>query len=342
MSTPATSLLTTRGLTVGYPRGRGKPPLVALKDIDLDIAAGETVGIVGESGSGKSTLGNAILGVVRPTAGRIAFEGEDITHAGAARRRALTQHIQAVFQDPFGSLNPMRTIGKTLEEPLLAHRKLARRERADKVGEALLRVGLAAADADRYPGSFSGGQRQRIAIARALLLYPKLIICDEAVSALDLSVQAQILNLLRSLQQELNIALLFISHDMAVVRHVSDRVVILYAGKLMESGSTAEICDDPQHPYTQRLLAARPVPDPVEQRNRHQAGTPAVTAPVPAIGCPFRPKCPLATDVCANEPPVRRRDSRTVSCHAFPAPWESGGDSPVRRDPGATVAIDAD
>ncbi|HEV7978448.1 oligopeptide/dipeptide ABC transporter ATP-binding protein [Amycolatopsis sp.] len=337
MTTPATSLLTTRGLTVGYSRGRGKPPFVAVEGVDLDIAAGETVGIVGESGSGKSTFGNAILGVVRPTAGRIVFEGEDITHAGAARRRALTQHIQVVFQDPFGSLNPMRTIGKTLEEPLLAHQKLGRKERADKVGEALVRVGLTAADADRYPGGFSGGQRQRIAIARALLLEPKLIICDEAVSALDLSVQAQILNLLRSLQQELNIALLFISHDMAVVRHVSDRVVVLYAGKVMESGSAAEICDDPQHPYTQRLLAARPVPDPVEQRNRRQAGAPAVTAPVPTAGCPFRPQCPLATDICADDPPVRRRDSRTVSCHAFPA---SGGDSPAGRDPGTTVAAD--
>jgi ABC-type oligopeptide transport system ATPase subunit len=246
------------------------------------------VGVVGESGSGKSTLGNAVLGTVPAASGRIEFEGEDITRAGPSRRRELTRDLQVVFQDPFGSLNPMRTVGTTLEEPLLAHRRLPRRERAAQVAEALERVGLAATDARRHPSAFSGGQRQRIAIARALVLRPKLVVCDEAVSALDLSVQAQVLNLLRSQQQELGMSILFISHDTAVVRHVSDRVLVLYQGRLMESGPAAEVCSDPWHPYTRRLLAAAPVADPAEQRapGRRLSGgdraDPLVRLPVPA------------------------------------------------------------
>lgn len=263
-----TALLEISALNVRYPRGRGQEPLAALTDVDLTIAAGETVSVVGESGSGKSTLGRAVLGTVTPASGRIRFEGEDIVGAPAGRRRALTARISVVFQDPHGSLNPVRTVAQTLEEPLLAHRSLSRRERRSQVGDALERVGLDAAAAARYPAQFSGGQLQRIAIARALMLSPRLLICDEAVSALDLSIQAQILNLLRRLQHELGVSYLFISHDIAVVRHISSRVAVLYRGQLLEAGTVSEVCDHPRHPYTQALLAAVPLPDPVAQRAR--------------------------------------------------------------------------
>ncbi|WP_432840438.1 oligopeptide/dipeptide ABC transporter ATP-binding protein [Dactylosporangium sp. CA-092794] len=311
-----TELLSVRGLRVDYPQGRRRPPFTALRDVDLDVAPGETVGIVGESGSGKSTLGNAVLGTAPVTEGRIVFEGEDITRATRARRRRLTRDIQVVFQDPFGSLNPMRTIGQTLEEPLLVHRpQLGRRERRREVEAALVHVGLSAGDAARFPANFSGGQRQRIAIARALILRPKLIICDEAVSALDLSVQAKILNLLRELRQEFGMAYLFISHDMSVVRHMSDRVLVLYQGQAMERGPAADVCADPRHPYTVRLLAAAPVPDPVEQRLRRQVGPSAETAPPPRTGCPYRYRCGRADDACAAPLPVSRLGERTVHCH---------------------------
>jgi oligopeptide/dipeptide ABC transporter ATP-binding protein len=310
------SLLSVRGLRVDFSQGRRRPPFTALQEVDLDVAPGETVGIVGESGSGKSTLGNAVLGVVPVAAGRILFDGEEITTASKARRRRLTRDIQVVFQDPFGSLNPMRTIGQTLEEGLLVHRpELGRRERRLEVEAALGHVGLSAADAERFPANFSGGQRQRIAIARALIMRPKLIICDEAVSSLDLSVQAKILNLLQHLQHELGLAYLFISHDMSVVRHVADRVLVLYQGRAMESGPAAEVCNDPRHPYTKRLLAAAPVPDPVEQRLRRQESASVEAAPPPRTGCPFRNRCELATDVCAAPLPVSVIGERTVHCH---------------------------
>jgi peptide/nickel transport system ATP-binding protein len=312
MSSP---LLSIRGLTVTYSLGRRRGSVTALQNVDLDVAPGRTVAVVGESGSGKSTLGNAILGVVPATAGTITFSGEDITRAGASRRRELTKDIQVVFQDPFGSLNPMRTIGQTLEEPLLVHGSFTRRQRADQVGSALARVGLAPPDAARYPSSFSGGQAQRIAIARALLLHSKLIVCDEAVSALDLSVQAQILNLLSSLQKEFGLAYLFISHDMAVVQHLADRVLVLYQGRTMEAGPTKEICEDPQHPYTRRLFEAAPVPDPFVQRTRRLARAAQLRAGAATTGCPFRLQCPHASEVCASPPTPRSIGGRTIACH---------------------------
>jgi ABC-type oligopeptide transport system ATPase subunit len=251
-------LLEVRGLSVRYPRPGRRPPMAALDGVDLHVDAGQTMGIVGESGSGKTTLGNVILGLTHPAAGSVVLDGEDITSAGAKRRRELSRDLQIVFQDPYGSLNPMRTIAQTLEEPLLAHLSLNRRQRQVRVADALERVGLDRADAGRYPGSFSGGQRQRIAIARALMLEPKLVVCDEAVSALDLSVQAQVLNLLRSLQQDLGITLLFITHDLAVVRYICDRVTVLYRGHVVESGTAEQVCTHPSDPYTRRLLAATP------------------------------------------------------------------------------------
>ncbi len=259
-------LLKIRGLSVKYPRPGRQPPMTALDGVDLDVNSGETMGIVGESGSGKTTLGNVIVGLVRPAAGTVAFDGEHIAAASSRRRRELSRDLQIVFQDPYGSLNPVRTVGQTLEEPLLAHLSLTRRQRGERVTEALERVGLERADASRYPGSFSGGQRQRIAIARALMLEPRLVVCDEPVSALDLSVQSQILNLLRSLQQELGLAMLFITHDLAVVRYISDRVTVLYRGHVVEHGTTQQVCTQPSDPYTQRLLAA--VPSPGRARSR--------------------------------------------------------------------------
>ncbi len=268
--TAAASLLDVRGLTVRYRRGRRKPPLTALQDVTLSIGPGETVALVGESGSGKSTLGNAVLGLVPPDSGTITFDGADITHASPRARRALTRDIQAVFQDPYGSLNPVRAIRQTLAEPLRAHERLDAAITATRVRAALERVGLSAAAARMYPGQFSGGQRQRIAIARALMLSPRLIICDEPLSALDLSVQAQVLNLLKALQRDLGVSYLFITHDLAVVPHVAHRVVVLHRGRVVETGPVSQVCDDPRHPYTRALISAAPVPDPAAQRARRR------------------------------------------------------------------------
>jgi oligopeptide/dipeptide ABC transporter ATP-binding protein len=316
--TTSDPLLQIRGLGVTYSRGHRREPFTALDAVDLDVAPGETLSVVGESGSGKTTLGNAVLGLVTPATGSIRFAGEEISAASPKRRRALTQDIQAVFQNPHASLNPVRTIGQTLEEPLLAHRSMTRAQRRGAVAAALQRVGLEQHATDRYPTSFSGGQLQRIAIARALMLSPRLLVCDEAVSALDLSIQAQILNLLRQLQQEEGLAYLFISHDLAVVRHISDRVAVLYRGRLMETGAVSDVCDRPAHPYTQALLAAAPVPDPVEQRRRRKSGL-AAAHELPPIdaGCPFRTRCPHAVDVCAAPLPIHRTVTGQVACHRF-------------------------
>ena len=262
-------LLEVRRATVEYPL-KGRRVLLALKRVSLTIAAGETLGLVGESGSGKSTLGRVVLGMTRPESGEVIFEGEDITCASRARRRALAQDIQVVFQDPFGSLNPARTIGATLAEPLLNNSSLTRADRSKRVAEALAQVGLPADAAERYPAQFSGGQRQRIAIARAVIGRPKLVVCDEPVSGLDLSVQAQVLNLLNDLQRRLGLALLFISHDLMVVRHVSHRVAVLYHGEIVEEGEASDLMHAPKHPYTRALIAAAPVPDPIAQRRRRE------------------------------------------------------------------------
>jgi ABC-type glutathione transport system ATPase component len=275
------SLLDVRGLTVRYRRGRRERPLTALREVSLAIGPGETVALVGESGSGKSTLGNAILGLVPAAEGTIAFGGTDITRPSPRARRALTRDIQAVFQDPYGSLNPVRTIRQTLAEPLLAHQRLDGKAIDAGIRTALERVGLSAEAAGLYPAQFSGGQRQRIAIARALMLSPRLIVCDEPVSALDLSVQAQVLNLLRSLQRDLGLSYLFITHDLAIVPHIAHRVVVLRRGQIVETGSASQVCTAPVHPYSQALIAA--VPDPARRRARRSAevaGAPITVTPV--------------------------------------------------------------
>jgi peptide/nickel transport system ATP-binding protein len=293
--------------------------------VSLRIGRGETVAVVGESGSGKSTLGSAILGLHPASAGSITFRGRDITNADRSERRRLGSDLQAVFQDPYSSLNPVRTISQTLIEPLAARTRLPRAAVRDEVSAMLERVGLPASAARRYPAEFSGGQRQRIAIARALMPNPSLIVCDEPVSSLDLSVQAQILNLLTVLQARTNCSYLFISHNLTVVRHFSRRVLVLYRGLVIEEGLADEVCDRPQHPYTQALLAAVAVPNPDVQARRRASRQEAirpVRIAVPASNedrCPFVDRCPHAQQRCRDERPVLRpgANGSRVACHFF-------------------------
>ncbi len=261
-------LLNCKDVVVEYPmKGFRKAPFTALKGVSLDIRPGETVGLVGESGSGKTTLGRAVLGLAPVTGGSIEFEGKDISRAGRQQRRALSSDIQVVFQDPYTSLNPSLTIQQILAEPLTV-RKIPAKEAVARVRNLLEQVGLPASSADRLPREFSGGQRQRIAIARALALEPKLIVCDEPVSALDLSTQARVLELFKEIQERTGVAYLFVSHDLAVVRHLSHRVAVMYHGEIVEWGDGDQVTSRPEHPYTQRLFYAAPVPDPVAQEQR--------------------------------------------------------------------------
>lgn len=262
------TLLDVRELTVAYPGRQARSAVTAVKDVSFELQTNETLGIVGESGSGKTTVARAILGLTRVSSGRILFDGRDITGLSPQQRRELAADISAVFQDPYSSLNPSRTIGQALEEAFGAFRRNERRAVRPKMVVLLERVGLPADAIDRYPRSFSGGQRQRIAIARALARRPRLVVCDEPVSALDLSIQAQILNLLGELQRELQLSLLFISHDLAIVRHVSHRVLVMYRGAAVEQGETEHVYSSPQQPYTRALIASAPVADPRTQRTR--------------------------------------------------------------------------
>ncbi|MCX7520763.1 ABC transporter ATP-binding protein [Microbacterium sp. STN6] len=319
-ATETAPALRVRDLVVRYGRGRRAAAEPAVNGVTFDIASGETVGLVGESGSGKTTIGKAILGLQRVTEGSVQYRGRDITHASLGERRDLGGELRAVFQDPYSSFNPRRTIGASLIEPL----RLRGVSRADAVGRArsmLERVGLPADAVDRYPRQFSGGQRQRIAVARALICDPSLVVCDEAVSALDLSTQAQVLNLLADLRDERGLSYLFIAHDIAVVRFLAQRVLVLYRGQVMESGPAAGVTDAPKHPYTQALTAASPVPRPTEQAERRArrevlvVGGASAAAPT-SVGCPYAARCPLATELCRTErPALRPIDDRLVACH---------------------------
>ncbi len=301
--------------------GRPRAAVRAVDGVSLAIAAGETVGLVGESGCGKSTLGRLILRLIEPTSGDVRFEGRSLLGARAGELRAMRRAMQIVFQDPYGSLNPRMRVARIVGEGLAIHRIGTRDERRARVERLLELVGLPADAASRYPHEFSGGQRQRIGIARALAVEPRFVVADEAVSALDVSIQAQILNLLQDLKRRLGLTLLFISHDLRVVEHLSDRVAIMYLGKIVEIGSRDEIYGDPRHPYTRALLSAVPVPDPRRRVDRPalRGDVPSPLAPPP--GCAFHPRCPFVEEVCRREtPPLEAGPTgRAVACHVFPA-----------------------
>lgn len=290
----------------------------ALDGASFNLEAGKTLAVVGESGCGKSTLARLVTLIEEPTEGELTLGGMDVLKAHSAEdRRKLRQMVQIVFQDPYGSLNPRQKISTILEEPLKINTNMSSSERREAVLSMMSRVGLRPEQADRYPHMFSGGQRQRVAIARALMLKPKIIILDEPVSALDVSIQAQVLNLLADLQEEMNLAFLFISHDLSVVRHIADDILVMYLGRPVERGTRDEIFANPQHPYTRALLSATPMADPHRKRERIKL-TGELPSPLnPPTGCPFHPRCPLVNDRCHSEVPyLKSAGGSEVSCHA--------------------------
>lgn len=291
----------------------------AVDDISFHVYEGETLGIVGESGCGKSTTGRMLMRLIEPTEGQVMFNGKNLTSLSAEEMRQARRDIQMVFQDPYASLNPRHTVAQILEEPLIVHQIGTKAERRKKVIELLQIVGLSEYHANRYPHQFSGGQRQRIGIARALMTNPKLIIADEPVSALDVSIQAQVLNLMQKLQQELKLTYIFIAHDLGVVRHISDRVGVMYLGKMVELATSESLYEEPLHPYTQALLAAVPVPDPdfIKETKVLQGDIPSPSNP--PSGCTFHTRCPFAKDACRELVPALQevRPGHSVACHLY-------------------------
>ncbi|MBO8156335.1 MAG: dipeptide ABC transporter ATP-binding protein [Bacillaceae bacterium] len=294
----------------------------AVDDVSFEIKKGETLGVVGESGSGKSTLGRMILRLLEPTEGKIVFEDQDITHLSNRKMRSLRKDMQIVFQDPFASLNSKMSIREIIEEPLLVQTSMSKKERQEKVVSLLEKVGLQPDDRVKYPHEFSGGQRQRISIARALAINPKFIIGDEPVSALDVSIQAQVLNLMKDLQDEFDLTYLFISHDLSVVRHISDRVAVMYLGRIVELASKKEIYENPLHPYTQALLSSIPTTDIDRKKEKITLSGDLPSPSNPPSGCAFRTRCPLVHERCAEERPEFNDmgEGHFVACHLFDKP----------------------
>lgn len=319
------TIVSIRGLKKYFPVRKGVFSKVsdyvrAVDDVELEVKKGSTVGLVGESGSGKTTLGKTVLRLLAPTAGKIFFEGEDITGLDSARLRSLRREMQMIFQNPYGSLNPRMNVGSLVSEGISIHNTVKKEERREFVTRLLGEVGLGADVMGRYPHEFSGGQRQRIAIARAISLHPKFVVCDEPVSALDVSVQAQIINLLKDLQKKHGLSYLFISHDLRVVRHVSDLVAVMYLGKVVEMAPSEEIYSNPLHPYTRILISAIPE---IRKTGRGKDGEVSISGEIRSLadipsGCSFHPRCPLATEICSREIPRLEKKGageRTVACH---------------------------
>ncbi|MEU1308260.1 ABC transporter ATP-binding protein [Streptomyces cinnamoneus] len=322
-ATTAQPLLSVRGATMTFPGRRRSPaPVRAVDGVSFTVAEGETLGLVGESGCGKSTTGRMIVRLLEPTAGSITYDGRDISHLGRRELKPLRRELQMVFQDPHSSLNPRQTVARIIADPLLAQGSPAAGARR-RAAELMELVGLIPEHLDRYPHEFSGGQAQRIGIARSLATGPRLIVADEPVSALDVSVQAQIVNLMERLQRELGLAYLFIAHDLSVVKRVCDRVAVMYLGRIVEVGDKERVYAAPAHPYTRALLSAVPLPDPAAERSRERitlpGDPPSPAAPPP--GCTFHPRCPKAQEICRSEaPPLRvatAGEAREVACH-FP------------------------
>jgi oligopeptide transport system ATP-binding protein len=300
--------------------GAGKLTVKAVTEVSLEIQAGETLGLVGESGSGKSTLGRLILRLIEPTSGKVFFEGRDLSTLTRSELRHLRRNMQLVFQDPYASLNPRMRVRAIVGEGIEIHRLARGKEKLDRIAELLKMVGMSPDAMNRYPHEFSGGQRQRIGIARALAVKPRFLVLDEPVSALDVSIQAQIINLLQDLQEHLQLTYLFIAHDLRVVEHISNRVAIMYLGKIAEVATRDEIYTNPRHPYTRALLSAIPSVNPSAKAERIKLPG-EVPSPVnPPSGCSFHPRCPYAKDICRRmEPPLEGHGGHAVACHVFPA-----------------------
>jgi peptide/nickel transport system ATP-binding protein len=329
LETPQTvsgeTLVSVRGLVKHFPVEGSDDVVRAVDGVTFQIFAGETLGLVGESGCGKSTVGRCLLRLIEPTAGQVVFEGRDILALDKKELRQIRREMQIIFQDPYASLNPRMKIGDIVGEPLVIHNEGTKSERRERVAQLLRRVGLDPDYMNRYAHEFSGGQRQRIGVARTLALNPKLIVADEPVSALDVSVQAQVVNLLQELQKEFRLTYLFISHGLAVVEHISTRVAVMYLGRIVEIAPASELYAQPLHPYTQALLSAIPIPDPRQKRNRIILQGDVPTPINPPSGCRFRTRCPIAIEECAHIDPELREVSsgHSVACIRVPGWFEA-------------------